>query len=388
MIAKYYGKSYTLQTLRQRSFITREGVSTHAISDAAETNGVRITFYIMRLIICLSLLLLPVVTFAQQQKYADIMNSVQKNIRKNYDTVICLRTDYNEFIYIDSTKEIMSVVHLDALSRRSQVGLASKYKNISEHLYSGSMYGNHKNYGYSSAFELFYGGNTYSYQVASYIMTMHTMNTVKSRTAKSGKFSETQKNKEPPNTPCAIYTRLKTNDVQYEVKDTVYNSINCFLLIKRQNSMFTLDDVGKKDKKQREASNWDTCYETSITVNIVNKSNYAILLSDHQTSYRNTSNEIRTFYLISKYEKTGNYYYEKFHEFKYPRLFLGFQGGFNDRDLYTLIIKEAKPEFIPNPEEEIKNLSPIRASDIYSAILKPVNIVDNNIREKWNSYWK
>lgn len=49
MIAKYYGKSYTLQTLRERSFISREGVSMLGISDAAEyigfrTLGVRITF--------------------------------------------------------------------------------------------------------------------------------------------------------------------------------------------------------------------------------------------------------------------------------------------------------------------------------------------------------
>jgi ATP-binding cassette subfamily B protein len=49
MIAKYYGKTYSLQTLRQRSFISREGVSMLGISDAAETigfhtNGVRITF--------------------------------------------------------------------------------------------------------------------------------------------------------------------------------------------------------------------------------------------------------------------------------------------------------------------------------------------------------
>jgi len=35
MIAKYYGKSYSLQTLRARSFITREGVSMLGISDAA-----------------------------------------------------------------------------------------------------------------------------------------------------------------------------------------------------------------------------------------------------------------------------------------------------------------------------------------------------------------
>lgn len=41
MIARYYGKSYSLQTLRARSFITREGVSMLGISDAAESIGFR-----------------------------------------------------------------------------------------------------------------------------------------------------------------------------------------------------------------------------------------------------------------------------------------------------------------------------------------------------------
>lgn len=49
MIAKYYGKTYSLQTLRERCFITREGVSLLGISDAAEhigfkTFGVRTSF--------------------------------------------------------------------------------------------------------------------------------------------------------------------------------------------------------------------------------------------------------------------------------------------------------------------------------------------------------
>ena len=39
MIARYYGKNYSLQTLRERSFITREGVSMPGISDAAESSG-------------------------------------------------------------------------------------------------------------------------------------------------------------------------------------------------------------------------------------------------------------------------------------------------------------------------------------------------------------
>jgi ATP-binding cassette subfamily B protein len=49
MIAKYYGKTYSLQNLRDKSYITREGVSMLGISDAAEaigfrSMGVRITF--------------------------------------------------------------------------------------------------------------------------------------------------------------------------------------------------------------------------------------------------------------------------------------------------------------------------------------------------------
>jgi ATP-binding cassette, subfamily B, bacterial len=41
MICKYYGKSFSLQNLREKSFITREGVSLLGISDAAESIGMR-----------------------------------------------------------------------------------------------------------------------------------------------------------------------------------------------------------------------------------------------------------------------------------------------------------------------------------------------------------
>ncbi|MDR2962975.1 MAG: peptidase domain-containing ABC transporter [Bacteroidales bacterium] len=49
MVAKYYGRRYSVQTLREKSFITRAGVSLLGISDAAEsigfrTMGVKITF--------------------------------------------------------------------------------------------------------------------------------------------------------------------------------------------------------------------------------------------------------------------------------------------------------------------------------------------------------
>lgn len=49
IVAKHYGRNYTLQNLREKSFITRQGVSMLGISDAAEsigfrTQGVRVNF--------------------------------------------------------------------------------------------------------------------------------------------------------------------------------------------------------------------------------------------------------------------------------------------------------------------------------------------------------
>ena len=41
MIAKHYGRTYSLQNLRERCFITRRGVSMQGISDAAESIGIR-----------------------------------------------------------------------------------------------------------------------------------------------------------------------------------------------------------------------------------------------------------------------------------------------------------------------------------------------------------
>jgi ATP-binding cassette subfamily B protein len=39
MIAKYYGKHYSLETLREKTYIARAGVSLLGISDAAEKLG-------------------------------------------------------------------------------------------------------------------------------------------------------------------------------------------------------------------------------------------------------------------------------------------------------------------------------------------------------------
>lgn len=39
MVARHYGKSYSLDTIRGRSYMTREGVSMMGLSEAAESLG-------------------------------------------------------------------------------------------------------------------------------------------------------------------------------------------------------------------------------------------------------------------------------------------------------------------------------------------------------------
>ena len=39
MVAKFYGKNYSLDSLRKKSYITREGVSLLGLSEAAESIG-------------------------------------------------------------------------------------------------------------------------------------------------------------------------------------------------------------------------------------------------------------------------------------------------------------------------------------------------------------
>ena len=41
MISKFYGKHFTLQTLREKSYLARDGVSMLGIADAAESIGLK-----------------------------------------------------------------------------------------------------------------------------------------------------------------------------------------------------------------------------------------------------------------------------------------------------------------------------------------------------------
>ena len=79
--------------------------------------------------------------FAQSQRnqrrtenqYNSIVDKVYKNIPKNYDSIMFHYENYNEIVYIDSTKEIVNAVNINALRRES--GIFPRYSRHRENLF-------------------------------------------------------------------------------------------------------------------------------------------------------------------------------------------------------------------------------------------------------------
>ncbi len=107
MIAKYYGKSYSLEFLRERCFISREGVSLLGISEAAEsigmhTIGVKITYEQLK-----NDAILPCIVHWQQNHFV-VVYKIRKNMIYIADPATGLvKLDRNEFLkgWIGTVKE-------------------------------------------------------------------------------------------------------------------------------------------------------------------------------------------------------------------------------------------------------------------------------------------
>jgi ATP-binding cassette subfamily B protein len=82
MVAKFYGKTYSLQALRSMAFITKSGVSMLGISDAAEsigfrTRGYRLTWEQLR-----DEVLLPCIVHWNQRHFVVVYDIKKRGIMK------------------------------------------------------------------------------------------------------------------------------------------------------------------------------------------------------------------------------------------------------------------------------------------------------------------
>lgn len=83
MIAKYHGKHYNLETLRQHSFITREGVSMLGISDAAEYIGFRTSGLMISFEQLVEEVSLPCIVHWNQNHFV-VVYDIRKDKKKGY----------------------------------------------------------------------------------------------------------------------------------------------------------------------------------------------------------------------------------------------------------------------------------------------------------------
>lgn len=83
MIAKYYGRYYSLETIREQSFITREGVSMLGISDAAEYIGFRTSGVIISFHQLIKEAPLPCIVHWRQNHFVVVYN-IKKDKKKGY----------------------------------------------------------------------------------------------------------------------------------------------------------------------------------------------------------------------------------------------------------------------------------------------------------------
>lgn len=98
MIAKYYGRNYSLQTLRDKTHITKEGVSMRGISDAAEsigfrTMGVSVTFDKLK-----SEAPLPVIVHWKQNHFVVVYKITKNKIYVADPSFGLINYSYEEFI--------------------------------------------------------------------------------------------------------------------------------------------------------------------------------------------------------------------------------------------------------------------------------------------------
>jgi hypothetical protein len=341
-----------------------------------------------RLFVCCILFLFYIQQIeAQKNKYGFIMGKIQERIYENYDSMMYTYNNYAEYAYIDSSKELLGAVRINSFRKQSGLYIFSRLSNsrdIAQFLLSGTMAGQQQNLGFSNIGEITTGVNAYSAPETDRVFQFCTI------------ALQSDKPENETACFCSIYAKLKKTNTNVEVKDTLYNGIDCFLLKAITQSMFVFD--GRPDKhfedkylnQKRMTGNWDTCYQRTVVTDIVNKTDYAILLSSHSIVWTNNHNEQRTSLLMTKYRKTGNYYYQEYYEKKSPRIFQGFRGGFNDRDLYTLIVSESSEARIDKymeQELQISKMKRITSDRKYEDFLKKEPVINPDILKQWDSYW-
>lgn len=98
MIAKHFGKTYSLNYLRKKSHITREGVSVLGLSEAAESIGFRTLTVAVPIDSLLNEVPLPCIAHWRQRHFVVVYKSDEKNVYVADPAIGCIKYPKEKFV--------------------------------------------------------------------------------------------------------------------------------------------------------------------------------------------------------------------------------------------------------------------------------------------------
>ena len=338
-----------------------------------------------------------------------IINRVADKIMENYDSVRYVYERYQEYAYIDSTKEIINAVQINSLRHESGVPdpfckKQDKNSPIRRYFLGGTQYEKHKDYGYANLLHAAMSGSPnmqLTGEMENFRMNAYStgdMDVIFELLIE--KYSTIKPPKRRNNFICASSNRIRESHTHFELRDTIYNQQDCYLMQITTKELYTFDErdhAGRSEwliEKMKELNgNWASLYMNVFFTIVVNKSDDAILMSRRDIECSNDYNEHRSFSSMTKYEKKGNYYYKTYDESKMPSIFtlVDQKAGINDRDMYSLVISEFADAQIDKKKEKemgIRKWNSVSFNTPYSKLLKKETTVNDDIQSLWNDYWK
>ncbi len=275
----------------------------------------------MRAIIFILLFNLSFDSISQSNRlFDDILQQMNQNTNKNYDTTVLVDHHFNELVFNDTS--ILRCVSIDGLSyeegRSSFMRVQKKEsKNYKKNAY---IYDSRKNIYYENFVEYSNKMSEKPKLVNNYLMQKHRL---------SGQLILTF----IPPMPLGYSSEVLTNSET--VEDTTIKN-QSFYVVKREVLIEYLRDKDKKKPSDHRI------YVKSFS--LINKKDFGVLhyQNDYFIASRDSSINFKKRY-IDIYEKLGNHYYRKENYSIEPRYNLNHNFGYNSKGLYTIITKKTVP---------------------------------------------
>jgi len=330
-------------------------------------------FFFSFLLGCKTINQSPLATKDDIKNWDTIFKKVKQNIQKNYGVPHATEISYKEYVFQDSTKKLLKATSIKGYQKKIGIDLNKPpFFSSKNYIISGEHFDNQKEeLGFAHPMLLEFPGNFYSNIITSEIYNL----IVKKR--------ESLTNANPAICRNGASFEVKIDYIEKEVKDTVINNVNYYLLIEVKKENFSLVKENPY-VKYKGVSEWNSFIRNQKTKYLINALDYALVDFETSLVYENENTENK-FYSNSKnkFVKQDSFYYENYYELNMPR-FKKNICGFNQDNLKTLIIK--KQNIVPAKKDKELDLYKVEIQVPIEKICRKLNALNPNLSIEWTKF--